>query len=86
MKPGEVELHIQELILDGFAPGNRHCIEAVVEAELARLFAEGDVPPSLTNGGEMDHLDGGAFEIAPDATAGVIGAQVAQALYEGLNR
>jgi len=86
MKPGNIELRIEELILHGFDSGDRHRIGAAVEAELARLFAEQGVPPSLARGGEMAHLDGGSFEVAPSSRAEVIGSQVAQALYGELNR
>ena len=86
MKPGNIELHIEELILHGFDSGDRYRIGAAVEAELARLFAEQGVPPSLIHGGEVAHLDGGAFEVAPGSGAEAIGDQVAQALYGGLNR
>jgi hypothetical protein len=81
-----LELHIEELVLHGFMPQDRHWIGAAVEAELTRLFAEQGVPPSLAQGGEMAHLDGGAFDVAPSSTAEAIGCQVAQALYGGLNR
>lgn len=86
MRPGNIELHIEELVLHGFESGDRYRIGAAVEAELARLFAEQGVPPSLAQGGEMAHLDGGTFDVAPGSTAEAIGAQVAQALYGGLNR
>ncbi len=81
-----VELHIEELVLHGFAPQDGHRIGAAVEAELARLFAEPGMPPSLANGGEIAHLDGGAFEAATGSGAEAIGGQVAQALYGGLSR
>jgi hypothetical protein len=81
-----VELHIEELLLNGFAPQNRYRIGAAVEVELARLFAEHGMPSSLTQSAEVAHLDGGAFEVAPGSSAESIGNQVAQALYGGLNR
>jgi hypothetical protein len=84
MKRGNIELHIEELILHGFAPGDGHRIGAAVEAELTRLFVEQGVPPSLAQGGEMPRLDGGRFEVAPGSRAEVIGAQVARTVYGGL--
>lgn len=81
-----VELHIEELVLHGFAPQDRYRIGSAVEAELACLFTEQGVPSSLTRSGEMAHLDGGKFEVAPGSTAEAIGDQVARALYGGLNR
>jgi hypothetical protein len=81
-----VDFHIEELILHGFAPGERDDIAEAVERELARLFAKEGVPPSLARGGEMAFLDGGTFEMTPGAGPETIGVQVAQTLHGGLNR
>lgn len=84
MRPRNIELHIEELVLHGFAPGDRYRIGAGVEAELARLFAEQGSLPSLAQGGEVAYLDAGAFEAAPGSRAEAIGIQVARAVFEGL--
>lgn len=81
-----IEIHIEELVLHGFAPGDRYCLGAAVELELARLFAERGVPPSLAQGAEFADMGGGAFEMAPGSRSEAIGAQVAQAVYGGLPR
>jgi hypothetical protein len=86
MKPKNIELNIDELVLHGFAPGDRHSIGEAVERELTRLLADGGVPQSLERGGDIGHVDGGAFEVAPDPRAKVVGAQVAKAVYEGLKQ
>jgi hypothetical protein len=79
-----VELHVEELVLRGFAPGDRSRIGRALERELARLFAERGAPPALSQGREVARLDGGAFEVAPGDGAEVIGAGVARAVYGGL--
>ena len=61
-------------------------VQALREAELARLLAEQGAPPGLANGGTVSALDGGSFDVAPDARPHQIGAQVAQAVYGGLSR
>ncbi len=81
-----VELRIDELVLHGFAPGDRHRIGAAVERELSRLFADKGTPPSLARGGSIERLDGGAFEAKPGSGAEAIGARVARAVYGGLSR
>lgn len=86
MRPQNVELHIEELVLRGFAPGERHRIGEAVERELVRLFDEQGVPPSLAQGGEFAHLDGGAFKVASGSKPEAIGALVAQAVFGGLSR
>ncbi len=86
MNPRNIELHIEELVLHGFASGDRYRIAEAVERELAAQFAEQGVPQSLAEGGEIVNLDGGAFQVAAGSKPEVIGAQVAQAVYGRLNR
>jgi len=81
-----VRLRIDELVLDGFPPGDRYRIAAAVEAELARLFAEQGTPPGVANRDAMPVVDGGSFDVVPNARPHQIGAQVAQAVYGGLGR
>ncbi len=80
------ELHIDELVLHGFAPGDRYHIGAAVEQELAQLFTEQGVPAFLTQSNAIERIDGGAFKMMPGEKAGVVGAQVAQQVYGGLRR
>jgi len=86
MKPKNIELNIEELVLYGFAPGDRHRIGVAVEQELTRLLADQGVPQSLAQGEEVASVDGGAFEVAPGSRAQVVGAQVARAVYGGLRQ
>ncbi len=85
MKARAVDLRIEELVLDGFAPADRYRIAEAVESELARLFAEQGVPPSLLAGQAPALRDGASFEAARGAPAEQIGAQVARAIYKGLD-
>jgi hypothetical protein len=85
MKPENVELHIEELVLRGFAPGDRYRIGEAVERVLARLFTEEGVPLSLAQSVDVSRLDGGAFKVASGSKPEAIGAQVAQAIYGGLS-
>jgi len=86
MMPKNVELHIEELVLRGFAPGDRYRIGEAVERELTRLLADRGVPQSLAEVGEIASVDGGAFEVAPGSRAEAVGAQVAKAVYGGLGQ
>ena len=81
-----IDLHIEELVLHGFDPGDRYRIGAAVEAELARLLSEQGVSPALARGGELATLDGGSFDVAPGASPEGVGGQVAQAVHGGLNQ
>ena len=86
MKPENIELRIEELVLRGFAPGDRYRIGEAVERELTSLFTEQGTPPLLVQGSEIKRLDGGTFEVKPGSGAEAIGVQVAQAVYGGLSR
>jgi hypothetical protein len=85
MKSRDIELHVEELVLHGFEPGDRYGIGQAVEQELGRLLAELGTPPSLARTGEVPHLDGGSFETKPGSGVEAIGAQVARAVYGGLS-
>ncbi len=82
--PPAIELRIEELVLHGFAPGDRHRIGEAVERELARLLVERGLPTGLARGADLSRHDGGSFAVAPGAGAEAIGARVARAVYGGL--
>ena len=86
MSPREIEVHIGELVLHGFSPADARGIGAAVERELARLFAAGGVPESLSGGAARETIDAGAFEGSPERPASDLGAKVAQSVYGGLER
>ena len=66
MAPARIELHIEELVLHGFAPGDRRPLGEAVERELTRLLGGGaPAPPPRAQGGAVDRT----------------GLQVAQAVY-----
>ena len=74
-----IEVRIEELVLYGFAPADRHRIGAVVERELARLFGERRLPARGTIA--LDEVQGGALTVEPGASARRAGKQIAQAVY-----
>ena len=84
MREPNVELHIEEFVLRGFASEDRHHIAEAVEGELARLFAEGGLPARMHHGGDQAYLGGIAFEVPSGAGAREIGAHLARSLYGGL--
>ena len=86
MKPKNIELNIEELVLHGFSPGDRYGIGEAVERELTRLLADRGVPESLEGGREVASVDGGAIEVATGSKAEAVGVRVAKAVYGGLGR
>ncbi|GJQ57398.1 MAG: hypothetical protein D8M57_18975 [Candidatus Scalindua sp. AMX11] len=79
-----IELHIDNLVLHGFSPHDRHRIGAAVEHQLTQILAKQGITSFLSKGGELSHLDGGTFDMAPNTKPGTIGAQVAKSVYAGL--
>jgi len=79
-------LHLEELVLHGLAPGDRHRIGEALQRELTRLFTEQGLPGRLARGGTVARLDGGELTLTPGTPAEVVGVQVAQAVYRGLRR
>jgi hypothetical protein len=84
MKPKNIELNIEEMVLHGFAAGDRYSIGEAVEQELTRLFMEKGTPHSLVQNKEIANVDGGAFDVPTGSKLGTIGMQVARAVYGGL--
>lgn len=78
-----VELHVESLVLHGFSPLERYRVAEAVRLELARLLREGGLP--LGRAGDVARLDAGAFTVAAGAGAEQVGAQVARAVYRGLD-
>ena len=85
-KPRAVEVHIEELVLHGFQPHERHRIAEAVERELAQLFSNQAPPKSIARETHRESVDGGAFRVAQGAKPEATGAQVARAVYGGLQR
>ena len=80
-----IDLYIDELVLHGFSPGDRYPVGDAVQQELTRLFTEQGLPPTLAQGGNVAHLDGGAFQVKSHLQAKTVGGQIASAVYGGLS-
>ncbi len=81
-----IELHIEELVLNGFKHSDRYEIGEAVERELTQLFKEQGIPPSFSRDGDTARLDAESFKMGDNSKAPMIGAQVAQAVYGGFRR
>jgi hypothetical protein len=85
-RPYSVELHIEELVLHGFPPGDRLRIAQAIERELAQLLVTQGAPPLVTRDQNLARLDAGAFEVEQGARPERIGLQVARSVYGGMDR
>jgi len=81
-----VELCIEELVLHGFAPGERYAIGDAIERELTRLLRERGIPVSLRSENATDEIRGMSFNAAHNTRPPAIGWQIAQAVYQGFGQ
>ncbi|MEO6003175.1 MAG: hypothetical protein ABIZ04_18615 [Opitutus sp.] len=79
MNRGPIHLQIDELVLDGFNPADRHRIADAIERELISLLENQQVGAAPGAKIQIDQLNAGSFTIANLGTAEV-GRQIAQAL------
>jgi hypothetical protein len=80
-----VELHIEELALHGFAPGDHRAIAAGMQMELERLLAERGLPEALTSGADLPSIGGDSLDLAPGGRPQGVGAQIARSVFGMLN-
>ena len=79
-----VELHIEELVLNGFKSPDRRRIAGAIQSELTRLLGQAEARQVLAGRGSIDSLNAGSIRAPANARPEVIGAQVAQAVFRGI--
>jgi Domain of unknown function (DUF4157) len=82
MKPRDIEVRIEELVLRGFPPSERYRIADAMQAELARLLTEQGL--SVTNDAALEQLSADAIRLNPNAHGEMMGAQIARTVLDGL--
>jgi hypothetical protein len=80
-----VELHIEELVLHGFSPGDRFGIGDAIQQELERLITEQGLPGLPAESASIQRLDGGSLKMRAGARPQSIGAQLAQRVHHQLS-
>jgi hypothetical protein len=81
-----LKVHIEELVLHGFAARDRHRIATAVQGELARLMAEGSLLRFRQSPPTVDRINGGAFKVKAGAKPQAAGAGIARAVFQSLRR
>jgi hypothetical protein len=86
MTPPPIDLHIEELVLHGLPPADRHRIGDAVQRELLRLFTAqvGMSPPAKDI--SVGHVQAPPLIVTPGSRAEEIGVQVARAIHASLMR
>jgi hypothetical protein len=86
MKPRNIQVHIDNLVLHGFGQVNRHRVGAAVQRELVRLIHGQGMPSFLNQTQVIGNMNAGEFEIRQSTGANSVGTQVAQKIYQGMER
>lgn len=81
-----VEVRIEELVLHGFAPGDRHAIADAVQVELARLMQAGALLVRGQNELAFKRMDAGAFQVKRGSKAESSGTQIARSVFRSLRQ
>ena len=81
-----IDLHIEELVLHGFASADRHRIAEAVQLELSRLMTAKGEANFLKNPLSLERIDGGAFKVQVGAKPQTTGTEIARAVYRGMRQ
>ncbi|MCI0539362.1 MAG: hypothetical protein L0Z50_29490 [Verrucomicrobiales bacterium] len=84
MKPS-IELHIEELVLHGFAPRDRYRIAEALQRELVLRLAQENALQRLARDGAFQSLDAGAVHINAGARPETMGARMGEAIHAVLS-
>jgi len=82
----KITLNIERLILDGLPVSGDQApsVRAAVEAELARLIADGGLSREARSGGAVPALRGGNIQVDKAGPPAGLGKQIAGAVYSGI--
>jgi hypothetical protein len=83
-RPRAIEVHINELVLHGFDPADRHQIGEAVRVELGELLAASDVARSIGRGASIERLEGGSITQGPGARS--LGQAIGRSVSESLSQ
>jgi hypothetical protein len=82
-----IYIHIERLVLDGIdiPYAQQPALQAALEAELARLVAEGGIMPA--SGGSFARVPGGSIDLNESGgDPAALGGQIARAVYGGFGQ
>ena len=76
-----IELHIDQITLHGFAPGDRRRIGDSLQRELTRLLREEGIPEGLRQPGRMERQEAPPILLEARAHPDAAGERIARSLY-----
>ncbi len=82
----QIELHIEELVLHGFPPNQRHAIAQAIEMNLTRLLTEQQTPAAWQQNGKVRSINAGSIHINNVSKTEVTGNKIANAVYKSFRK
>lgn len=83
-QPGNIELHIEEIVIEGFTPGNTDLLTNVIEGSLLNLIKERGLSQGQLRESEIEWLPGGALYLNSADPVDKVGHQLGKAIYRAL--
>jgi plasmid stabilization system protein ParE len=84
--PPRIRIHIDEIVLHGFEPGERRRIADALQARLAELLADTPLTGQRMTSISLERADAGTISIPEGAAAAAVGEGIAAALHGGMGR
>lgn len=78
---GAIEVHIEQIVLHGYAPGDTHRLGEALQAELTRLVQKHGVNSSGMGNLSLQTLDG-RLKAAERPSTEALGARLAQRIHQ----
>ena len=82
----DIHLHIERLVLDGFAldAAQGPALQAAVQAEVSRLLAEQGLGSGFRQGGALAYVRGPDLQLPPEPHPEPLGRQIGGAIHRSL--
>jgi hypothetical protein len=81
-----IDLHIEELVLHGFAARDRHKIAEAVQIELTHLLSAQAQANFLKGSISLERINGGAFKVQAGGKPQSAGIEIARAVFRSLRQ
>lgn len=81
-----INLHIEQLVLDGFPAQDHNRIVSAMQEKLHRLLSQEELPSIFNHSANIGRLDGGEIQAGYEDTAEAIGKQTARNIYGGIQQ
>lgn len=83
VSPRRIEIHIEEIVLHGVPPSDRHAVADALQVELAALVARHGVEGLLARPDALAHQTPPRVAISEGARLASVGREVARAIHRG---